>query len=311
MTSMHESLVSIIIPCYNQADFLDQTLASVLKQTHANWECIMVNDGSQDGTELIAEAWVAKDSRFKYFYKENSGVSDTRNFALERVKGAYIQFLDGDDLLDEKKLELSLNEFNVNRDTKLVISNFRMFTTDPGKTTPPYCNLNAGLFHFESLLYRWNESFSIPIHCGFFKAELFETIRFPKNIAAQEDWIVWIAIFRLIPNVLFVDLPLAFYRRHSNSKTITEDLVEDQLNAYEYLKGQLSSDEFYELSKVLIARYYKARGYFKSALIATKSSNTYKLGYVLKKITKKVGLLKPAKYFFGKILNVGFFSEKL
>lgn len=74
MTPMQESLVSIIIPCYNQADFLDQTLESVLKQTHSNWECIMVNDGSLDDTELIAKAWVSKDSRFKYFYKTNSGV---------------------------------------------------------------------------------------------------------------------------------------------------------------------------------------------------------------------------------------------
>ena len=91
---MHK--VSIIIPCYNQAEFLEETLGSVLKQTHTNWECLIVNDGSTDVTEKIAQQFISKDQRFKYFFKENGGLSSARNYGLDQSTGNYIQFLDSD-----------------------------------------------------------------------------------------------------------------------------------------------------------------------------------------------------------------------
>ena len=80
-------LVSIIVPCYNQAQFLPEALQSVLEQTHTNWECIIVNDGSPDNTEGVAQEWLVKDSRFKYVYKENGGLSSARNAGLDKVVG--------------------------------------------------------------------------------------------------------------------------------------------------------------------------------------------------------------------------------
>ena len=64
-------LVSIIVPCYNQAQYLPETLDSVLAQTYPYWECIIVNDGSPDNTEEIAKHYCEKDNRFKYLFKEN------------------------------------------------------------------------------------------------------------------------------------------------------------------------------------------------------------------------------------------------
>jgi glycosyltransferase involved in cell wall biosynthesis len=61
--------ISIIIPCYNQGQYLDETLQSVLEQTYSNWECIIVND-SPDETEIISQKWAAKDPRFNYLYKK-------------------------------------------------------------------------------------------------------------------------------------------------------------------------------------------------------------------------------------------------
>ena len=96
--------ISIIVPCYNQSQFLDACLHSVFTQSHSNWECIIVNDGSTDRTEEISLAWCKKDDRFFYNRKENGGLSSARNIGLEASKGNYIQFLDADDLLDVKKL---------------------------------------------------------------------------------------------------------------------------------------------------------------------------------------------------------------
>lgn len=98
-------LVSIVVPCYNQARFLDEALNSVLCQSYAHWECIIVNDGSPDNTREVVEEWLKRDSRFIYIEKENGGLSSARNRGLEIAKGNYIQFLDADDLLCCNKLQ--------------------------------------------------------------------------------------------------------------------------------------------------------------------------------------------------------------
>ena len=79
-------LISVIVPCYNQAQYLDECLQSVLEQTYPNWECIIVNDGSPDNTEEVAKLWIEKDKRFKYFWKENSN-SDTNCHRNKNPKG--------------------------------------------------------------------------------------------------------------------------------------------------------------------------------------------------------------------------------
>ena len=103
--------ISIIVPCYNQAQYLDECLQSVLDQTYQDWECIIVNDGSPDNTEEVAKKWVEKDRRFIYLLKENGGVSSARNFGIEKANGEWILPLDGDDKIAEKYLELAEKEF--------------------------------------------------------------------------------------------------------------------------------------------------------------------------------------------------------
>ena len=112
-------LISVVIPAYNAEQFLDETLESVLSQTYENWECIIVNDGSTDNTESIAKKWCEKDARFRCFYKENSGASDTRNFGIKEARGEYIAFLDADDLYMPNFLKVCLENL-VEKDVDLV-----------------------------------------------------------------------------------------------------------------------------------------------------------------------------------------------
>jgi glycosyltransferase involved in cell wall biosynthesis len=299
------SLISIIIPCYNQAHYMNEALQSVFDQTYENWECIIVNDGSFDDTEKIAKKWIAKDTRFNYLYKENGGVSSARNLGIEKAKGDFFQFLDSDDFLDKEKFELSLNQMKIigNEKVNIVISNFRMFTKKPEKSSKPFCNLNPQLFNFESLLYQWNDEFSIQMQCGFFHSSLFKTIRFPENLTAQEDWIVWVNLFKTGGKAIFIDKPLAFYRINPSSRTMTKGLYEDHMKAYEYFKHFLSDEEFYKLSVVLISRYYKSNDDFKNRLRAAKTSNSYQTGLLIKKVLNTLGVLKPFRYLFPLILK--------
>lgn len=302
---MNNNLISIIIPCYNQGRFLNETILSVYNQTYSNWECIIINDGSTDDSEEIVNRWAVKDNRFKYFYKENAGVSSARNLGLEKVNGNYIQFLDSDDLLESRKLELSILSLikSQKESEKIVISNFRMFTNNPEKSLKPFCNLNPQLFNFESLLYQWNDDFSIPIHAGLFHSSLFRSIRFPENLTAQEDWIVWVNLFKSGCEAIFIDQPLALYRMNPSSRTMTKGLYDDQIKAYEYFKNLLSDEEFHKLSLVLISRYYKSNDDFKNRLRVTKKSNSYQTGLLIKKVLKTLGILRPFKYLFRFILK--------
>ena len=111
--------VSIIVPCYNQAQYLGQALKSVLGQTYQGWECLIVNDGSTDDTEIVAKQWLEKDERFAYYYKTNGGLPQTRNFGIERAVGTFILPLDADDYLSVNYIECCVNELT-NQNVKLV-----------------------------------------------------------------------------------------------------------------------------------------------------------------------------------------------
>ena len=96
-----QKLVSIIVPCYNQAIYLTECLNSVLNQTYSNWECLIIDDGSPDNTFEIANLFIEKDKRFKYFKKENGGLSSARNFGIKQSFGEFILPLDADDKIHQ------------------------------------------------------------------------------------------------------------------------------------------------------------------------------------------------------------------
>jgi glycosyltransferase involved in cell wall biosynthesis len=121
------SLVSIIIPCYNYGWLLPETLESVLKQSHAEWECLIIDDGSSDNTKQVSEAFASKDDRIRYIYQVNGGMSNARNNGLRLAKGEYIQFLDSDDLLAPDKLSIQVAFLYENSDVDIVYSDVRFF----------------------------------------------------------------------------------------------------------------------------------------------------------------------------------------
>lgn len=105
---MTKPLVSIIIPTYNRAHVIGETLESVLSQTYFNWECIIVDDGSSDNTRETVMSYVVMDKRFQYHKRPDIyklGGNGSRNYGLEVSKGLFIQFLDSDDLIAKNKLE--------------------------------------------------------------------------------------------------------------------------------------------------------------------------------------------------------------
>ena len=102
-------LISIIVPIYNVENYLRQCLDSIQNQTYQNFECLLINDGSPDNSADICREYVEKDARFRYFEKENGGVSSARNLGIECSGGTYITFIDADDWVDSDYLEVLYN----------------------------------------------------------------------------------------------------------------------------------------------------------------------------------------------------------
>jgi glycosyltransferase involved in cell wall biosynthesis len=103
-----QPLVSIIIPTYNRAHLIGETLDSVLAQTYQNWECIIVDDGSSDTTDEVVEEYTKKDTRFKYYHRPDEhlpGGNGARNYGFKMSQGEYVNWLDSDDLFSENKIE--------------------------------------------------------------------------------------------------------------------------------------------------------------------------------------------------------------
>ena len=278
--------ISIIVPCYNQSQFLDACLQSVVEQTHSNWECILVNDGSTDDTEEIALAWCKKDHRFIYRRKQNGGLSSARNFGLEAAKGNYIQFLDSDDILDKRKFELSLAQLKLeeNNTKNIVITNFRMFTENPIDSSNPFCVLNMELFNLRSVLLKWESVFSIPIHCGLFHIDLFEDFRFPEELKAKEDWVMWLYLFQKGAQVCFINEPLVYYRSHS--KSMTNDvkyMLENHMKAIFYINDIISKKDYIEFLSVELKQKFEENSTLKTTIDNIKKTTSYKVAEKIKK----------------------------
>src|SRR5690606_37985604 len=107
-----EPLVSIIIPTYNRAHLIGETLDSVLAQTYTNWECIILDDGSTDNTTEVVQGYLDKDPRFQYHHRpadRPKGANACRNYGFEVSKGEYVNWFDDDDVMFNSKIEVQLN----------------------------------------------------------------------------------------------------------------------------------------------------------------------------------------------------------
>ncbi|MFH7013760.1 glycosyltransferase family 2 protein [Flavobacterium sp. FlaQc-52] len=291
--------VSIIVPCYNQAHYLPEALHSVLCQMYINWECIIINDGSFDNTEQVAREWLLKDNRFKYIFKENGGLSSARNAGLDFANGDYVQFLDADDYLDSEKLSKSVNIIRKDSINTVIVSNFKFFKKSLVDELGYGSNLDINLFTFQKILFEWDSTFSIPIHCGFFSSSLFDEFRFNEDIRAKEDWIMWLYIFQREISFDFLNEKLAFYRQHSEGMTRNKKhMFENTIKAFSYIENLVTREDYNFFLLHMISK--KMREYdelnlkveeLKKRIINSNNSIGFKIEKKIKKYLKKLNFI--------------------
>ena len=206
-------LVSIIIPCYNSANTVCETLESVFKQTYKNIEVIIVNDGSTDDLEGVLKPYLDKKDNITYFKQENKGLSGARNSGSKRAKGVYFLFLDADDLIAPDYLEKCVAVLDSQPNTKIVYSNGRMFGAVDRKWKFPKYNFR--LLMLQNMIH----AASMMRSADFFKAGMYD-----EQLSSYEDWNLWIGILKDGGDVVLLHELLFFYRKREDKTSLTDFL---------------------------------------------------------------------------------------
>ena len=202
---MQKAAISVIVPCYNQAQYLDECLQSVLDQTYQDWECIIVNDGSPDHTEDVAKKWLEKDIRFKYLHKDNGGLSSARNAGIEKAIGEWILPLDCDDKIGNQYLELAEKEFGENY--SVIYCKAEYFSAKSGEWKLPDYSLK-------------NLAEENIIFCTAFfrKTDWMRVEGYDENMKhGLEDWEFWISLLKNEGVAYQLNETCFFYRIKENS----------------------------------------------------------------------------------------------
>jgi len=279
---MQTPKVSIVVPCYNQAQYLDESLSSVLNQTCTDWECIIVNDGSQDDTEKVAQQWEVKDPRFIYLYKENGGVSSARNLGILKAKTAFILSLDADDKYEASFLEKAMTVLVANPEIGIVSSWGRLFNKD--KHLQVFKSTATSVTDF--LFYN-----GVNMGSSLFRKECWEKAGGYDGDSRNgyEDWEFYLRVCALGWKVHIVEEVLFFYRQHIVSRRKEMNLVENVNKKYIYIKNKHIYCTHYE---ELINRFLTASDLEKAEINKFKYTIDYKLGSAILKP------LRSVKWFF-------------
>lgn len=229
-------LVSIITPCYRQADFLSQAIDSVLAQSYPAVELLVVNDGSDDGTENVARSY---GRRVRYVWQKNAGVAAARNAGIHAATGRYLLFLDADDALHPEAVAWHMealqgeqnaisvqgyrrfrdDPFDPDQPDQLPPDNFTaslplIFMSDP-VLSQPLCSLPAS--RHSLLPYLIHSTFGPP-HCFLApKAAVSKVGGFDERRAGCADWDLWLRLALEGIEVVTVPRAGAYYRRHAGS----------------------------------------------------------------------------------------------
>lgn len=204
--------VSIIMPSYNAAKFIAASIQSVIDQTYRNWELLITDDCSKDGTVKIVEQFLEKDNRIKLFSTgKNSGPACARNKSLEKVTGKYIAFLDSDDIWVSNKLETQL-KFMIEKNVAFSFSSYSVMKED-GTPTGNTINVPKVIGYHGYLR-------NTIIGCLTVIIDREKTGDFiMPNIKTSEDMALWLNIMKRGFKAWGLQVPLAQYRVVSKSLT--------------------------------------------------------------------------------------------
>ena len=260
-----EPTVSIIVPVYNAENTIPRCIESILNQEYSDFELLLVNDGSTDGSGAVCDAYAARDARVRVIHKENTGVSDTRNTALDQARGTYLQFLDSDDWITPDATS-SLVRAAESAQCDLVVSDFYRVVgervsqkgdiDDDGVMTreeyAAHMMENPADFYYGVL---WNK---------LYRRSIVEAhhLRMDPEISWCEDFMFNLEYIRYAETFRALQVPIYYYVKTkgslANQSLTISKTVKMKLMVFEYYQRFFKSvldEEEYEKSRLKVYRF--------------------------------------------------------
>lgn len=213
---MQNPLVSIIVPIYKVEPYLRRCLDSIVNQTYTNLEVILVDDGSPDGCPRICDDYAAKDNRIVVIHKENGGLSDARNAGLDICKGEYVSFVDSDDWIDNRYIEVLL-EGITKSSADIAIGEIKRTNTFE---QPLSFEANSFITYSPTetikRMFTKTEASFIAAWGKLFKASIFGGLRFPLSKIHEDEYINYIW-YSKSNKIVYTNLILYYYFLRSDS----------------------------------------------------------------------------------------------
>lgn len=271
------SFVSIIIPTFNRAHLIIETLGSVLAQTYKNWECIVVDDGSTDHTKEVMAAFCKKDSRFQYYQRPNNkpkGANACRNYGLELSKGEYINWFDSDDLMHKDKLKIQVEQLH-NSSYNYVICQTMMFDVKNNKEIGlKSSRLRSDNIFEDYILFKifwltgaplWKKSFL-----------LINNLTFNEKLQQAQDYDFHMRVLEISENYFDYEVPLVTFNFHNENMSIATNDTPEKIFSNILIRHIILKKYFNKLSKsTIVKKYRELLNFYKSNL----RNKKYKVAY--------------------------------
>ena len=256
--------VSIIVPVYNAEKTIERCVNSILNQTYKDFELLLLDDGSTDGSGMICDDYAKRDGRVRVCHKENSGVSDTRNQAIDMAEGEYLQFVDADDRVAMEATQL-LVERAQRTQADMVICHYYRVVGKKRKSVHGFLETDKVLTQREFATQLMEEPSSF--YYGVMWNKLYRTaiihdhhIRCSEELGWSEDFLFNLEYIRYCQTFASIQLPLYYYYKKGITSTSfglakLPQTIETKLNLFEFYKDLYTDMGLYEQYKLQIHKY--------------------------------------------------------
>lgn len=258
-----DALISIIVPIYKVEEYLDACVESLVRQTYERLEIILVDDGSPDRCGLMCDMWAKKDERIRVIHKENGGLSDARNVGMRAATGAYIGFVDSDDVIHPQMYE-SLLFMMTETDSEIgcchltrdiaqcttTVSKYALQPADTADQNKDDVHTVYGTWRvfskeeaIESLIRL--ECISVTVWNKLYRREVLEYLEFPKGKYHEDEFWTYLVLEKA-NRIAYTDAPFYGYRERGDSITTQKytsrhlDFLDGRAGRLEYLEKHFS-----------------------------------------------------------------------
>lgn len=308
---MEDDLISIIVPIYNVEKYIKKCIGSLIDQTYKKIEILLIDDGSPDKCGIICDEFAEKDDRIKVIHQTNGGLSDARNTGLNESKGKYIVFVDSDDYVEKKYVEL-LYKTIIKNNVQISQCGINKFFNDTNAKERIGYEQNLSINSKQMMLDLYDGKWeNIVVWNKMYSKKLFENIRFPKGKIHEDEFTTYKLLF--LSNEIAIISDCLYNYRQTNESIMGKkynikrlDVIDAMQERLEFYKEK-KDDELYKITYLCYLNNIK-RAYFR---VKENIKDSNEIQENLKKIYKEksIKFLKEYNVNFDKKIKICLFYK--